>query len=165
VCFRLHGFLNALVDSSGLGAELEFLTSVPVLLGQVRLVSMDRDAAVHSPELKRWAALADVGVDGITNLALDGDREADRDAAVYGLCHQVCGVIIWSLHGDAAVRRLREEAPSLPLRSVKLHLQAAIDGTGVYLSPQGIEGETSVRRISINHSIDVCKLNATVVGV
>ena len=34
---RLHGFLNALVDSSGFGAEMEFITSAPVLLGQVRL--------------------------------------------------------------------------------------------------------------------------------
>src|SRR5258708_22561256 len=89
--------INRVMASFGLGAELEFLTSVPVLLGQVRLVSMDRDAAVYRPELKRWAALADVGVDGITNLAVDGDREAYRDAAVYGLCHQVCGIIIWSL--------------------------------------------------------------------
>ena len=72
---------------------------------------MDRDDAVYSPELKRSAALTEVGVDGITNLALDGDREAYRDEAVYGLCHQVCGIIIWSLYGDAAIRRLREEAP------------------------------------------------------
>ena len=65
---------------------------------------MDRDAAIYSLELERCAALAYVGVDVTVDPALNGDREADRDAAVHCLCHQVGGIVLWSSYRNAAIR-------------------------------------------------------------
>jgi hypothetical protein len=60
------------------------------LIVLVLLARTDRDAAVYGLEMKRCATLADVGVDVMIDLALNGDGEADRYAAVDRLCYQVC---------------------------------------------------------------------------
>ena len=75
------------------------------------LVSVDLDAAVYRLELNRCSALADVGVDVITNLALDGNGEVHGDAAVYRLRDQVCGVVIRSLNRNPAIGRLANRPP------------------------------------------------------
>jgi hypothetical protein len=108
-----------------------------------RLVRMDRDSTIYGLELERCASLAYVGADVIANLTLKRDWEADGDTAVYGLRHQVGGIILRSLHRNSPIRRFRKEPASPPLRSVELYMQAAIYGSGVDLSAEGVEGETA----------------------
>jgi hypothetical protein len=50
--------------------------------GLNRMSRMDRDPAIHRLETKRRPALADVGVDLMTNLPLNGDWETYRYATV-----------------------------------------------------------------------------------
>ena len=63
------------------------------------------------------------------------------------------------------VLRFRDQAGSVPLITVKPHVQAAIHGSGIHVSAQIIEGETAVRCIGMNHANNVRDRDATVLRV
>ena len=116
---------------------------------------MERDPAVHRLEMKRGAALADVSVDLMTDLPLNGDWVANRNPTVHRLCHQVCGILIGTFDGHAAVGRLRLQAGSVPLIPVQLYIQSPVHGRGVHIAAQVIKGKTAVRRIYMDHAYNV----------
>src|SRR5580698_7057987 len=100
--------------------------------------------------MKRRTPLADIGVDLFMDPALDSDREPHRDATVDRLCDQVSGIVFRSLHGNAAVGRLRDQAGSAPLIPVKPYAQAAVHSRGMHVSGEIVEGEAAVGRICMN---------------
>src|ERR1700722_9828820 len=109
-----------------------------------------------------WAALADIGVDVVVDLTLNGDGESYGDAAVYCLSDQVRGIVIRSLHGNATVGRLCDQAGSAPLIAVKPHIQAAIGGGGMHVPGQIIETESTGGCFGINYANYIRKLDAAV---
>src|SRR3984885_9034685 len=123
---------------------------------------MERDPAVHRLEMKRGAALTDVGVDLMTDLPLNGDRVANRDPTVHRFCDQVCGILIGPLHGNAAISRLGHQAGSVPLIPVQLYIQSTVHGRGVHVAAQVIEGKTTVRRIYMDHAYNVSYFDTAV---
>ena len=122
----------------------------------------DGNAAVGSFYLDRWPALADLCVDVIADRTLGCDGEGDGDASVDRGCNEVGGIVVGSLHGDAAIGGFGEQSFSVPLRAVEGDIETAVDGSGVNFAAKIAEGEAAVGGVGGNLSVDVRYFDAAV---